>query len=349
MSGLVRRDGTVSPFLVAACLSILATGRPAAQDVPAPGLAPERPAPVVDIRAENERKLYVAFDYLYDLDFDPAMQVFAEVAAAEPRSAAVAAFWSCALLYQMLAEQGSLQSQLFVTNEFLENPPPPVDPALDARYVRVRTEAETRAERRLQTNADDVDALFAQGLAYGNTANYLAGIKGQYFRALRVIERAYDIHKRLRRMRPDIHDTGIVLGVREYVLGTLPRGIRILLLFMGDRERGLEYLRDTAGHGEFLGPYAKVLLAMASIRDHDLMTATSLAEQLIAHYPRNPLLRIELLKLYRRQQRFDDAEQLADELLGDLATRSETDPLLERLRADAHREREKIDTRRAAD
>lgn len=345
MTRLLRQRRMGSPLLAAAWLSTAAAVA-TAQDVAAPSPTPEPSAPAVDVSAQSKHRLHVAFDYLYNLDFDEAMQIFDEVARAEPRSAAVAAFWSCALLYQMLAQQGSLQSQLFVTNEFVDNPRPPVDAELEARYLRVRTEAENRASRRLEEDPGDVDALFALGLVHGNTANYLGGVKGQYIRGLRVGERAYDIHERLRKLRPDIHDTGIVLGVREYVLGTLPRLLRILLLFKGDRERGLEYMRDAADHGEFLGPYAEVLLAMASIRENDLLTATSLAEDLAIHYPRNPLLRIELLKLYRKQQRYDDAERIADELVRDLAARPRHDPLIESVRTEVSEERRKLDSLR---
>jgi TPR repeat protein len=325
---------------------MLVAARALGQGAAAPPSTSDLPsAPAVDVSATSERRLHTAFDHLYNLDFDAALQIFADVTDAEPNSAAVTAFWSCALLYEMLAQQGSLESQLFVANAFLRDSPPPVDPELDAQYLSVREEAERRAERRLGENADDVDALFALGLVYGNAANYLAGIKGQYFGGLRLGERAFDIHSDLRAMRPDIHDTGLVLGVREYVIGTLPRTIRFLLYFIGangDRERGLAYMREAAEQGTFLAPYAQVLLAMASIRDHNLTTATSLAEDLIDRYPRNPLLRLELTKLYRQQGRFEPAARLVRELLDELATAPPDDALLADIRDKTLLERERI-------
>ena len=342
----VQDRRSLCPLFAAAWLSMLAGLPAAAQQAPGSvSVSEPQPAPAVAVSAESKRRLHVAFDHLYNLDFDPALQIFAEVAEAEPDSAAVSAFWSCALLYEMLAEQGTLQSQLFVTNDFLDKSPPAVDPALEAQYVSVREDAERRAERRLAANPDDVDALFALGLVYGNAANYMAGVKARYFRGLRLGERAHDIHSRLREMRPDIHDTGVVLGVREYVIGTLPRAHRFMVLFVGargDRELGLEYMRDAVAHGEFLGPYAQVLLAMASIREGDLAAATSLAEDLADRYPRNPLVRLELLKLYREQQRYEDAQRLARSLLGDLTADPPTDSVLERVRADVMRELESI-------
>lgn len=302
---------------------LLALGVAAAQDPPAPLPAAElRAATAVAVSAENERKLHAAFEHLYNLDFRPALRLFEEVAKAEPDSAAACAFWSSALLYEILAHQGSLQSQLFVTtNEFLRYPRLPVDPKLDARYHSVSQEGESRAKRRLQKNPDDVDALFALGLLYGNQANYLAGVKAEYFRGLRLGEKAHDIHARLRAMRPELHDTGVVLGVRQYVIGILPRHTRFLLFFVGargSRERGLEYIRDAAANGEYLRTYAQILLTVASIRENDLDTAVSFAEELSRRYTRNPIFRLELTKLYRQQQRYHEARQFARELLADL-------------------------------
>jgi tetratricopeptide (TPR) repeat protein len=311
------------PLIAPVWVSLLFAVAAAAQDAPAPPSAAEfRPASAVGVSAGSERKLHEAFEHLYNLDFRPALQLFEEVAKAEPESAAACAFWSSALLYEILAHQGSLQSQLFVTtNEFLRYPRLPVDPKLDSRYHSVSQEGETRAKRRLKRDPKDVDALFALGLLYGNQANYLAGVKAEYFRGLRLGEKAYDIHARLRQLHPELHDTGVVLGVRQYVIGILPRTTRFLLFFVGargSRERGLEYIRDVAANGEYLRTYAQILLTVASIREHDLDTAASLAKDLSGRYPRNPIFRLELTKLYRQQQRYEEARLLARELLADL-------------------------------
>ena len=303
------------------CLAISLTA-PAQESPASPPTAVMRAATAAAISAESERKLHTAFEHLYDLDFRPAMQLFEEVAHAEPGSATACAFWSSALLYEILAHQGSLQSQLFVTtNEFLRYPRLPVEPQLDARFHSVTHEAERRAKRRQKRDPNDVDGLFALGLIYGNEANYLAGVKAEYFRGLRMGERAHDIHARLRETHPELHDTGVVLGVRQYVIGILPRHTRFLLFFVGargSRERGLEYIRDAAAKGEYLRTYAQILLTVASIRENDLATAVSLAEELSRRYTRNPIFRLELTKLYRQQKRFELASQMARELLADL-------------------------------
>lgn len=287
----------------------------AAQDAKPPQVSPTIPL-VAEIRAataaaisvKSEEKLHAAFEHLYNLEFEPARKLFREVAQAEPQSATVCAFWASALLYEILAHQGSLQSQLFVTtNEFLRHPRAEVDPALDKEFHRVGTLAEERALRRLARDPEDADGLFGLGLLYGSRANYLAGAKTEYLDGVRMGEKAYDIEKRLRELRPEIHDAGVVLGVREYVIGSLPRTARFLLFFLGARgsqEKGLEYLREAAERGEFLRTYAKVLLAVANIRQGNLEQAVAQLEELQATYPRNPVFLIELAKLYRQTKHY---------------------------------------------
>lgn len=281
-----------------------------------------RPVTTAAISAASEQKLRAAFEHIYGLEFEPALDLFAEVARAEPESATVRAFWTSALLYEILARQGSLQSQLFVTtNEFLKHQRLPPDRALDQRFRTVSGDALALARRRLKGDRQDADALFAAGLIYGNQANYSAGVEAKYFDGLHLGEKAYDYHKRLRKLRPEIHDPGVVLGVHDYVLGSLPPVHRFFLFFAGvrgSRERGLAYLKEAATQGEFLRSYAQVLLVVAYIRQQQLDNARALVEDLRTRYPRNPIFALELAKLYRQMQRYPEAEQLCRSLLAEL-------------------------------
>ena len=282
-------------------------------------------ASAATVSPENEQKLHAAFERLYNLEFNAAKLLFHQVVADEPESATARAFLASALLYEILARQGKLQSQLFTMgNEFLRQPRLPPDPELKRRFLEVVKEAKGLAKRRLKKNPRDPDALFALGLTYGNLANYAAGVEGKYFRGLRQGEKAYKYHKKLRQLHPEIHDTGVVLGTRDYVLGSLPRVKRLFLFFVGargNRQRGLEYLREAAEHGEFLRTYARVLVAVAWIRERQPEQARRVLEGLRLDYPRNPLFLFELAQFYRQQRHYPQAAQVCRELLDELISR----------------------------
>ncbi|MEE8201454.1 MAG: tetratricopeptide repeat protein [Candidatus Acidoferrales bacterium] len=278
-----------------------------------------------DVSSENEQKLGAAFERLYNLEFDSAQELFREVVRDEPESATARTFLASALLYEILARQGSLQSQLFVMgNKFLHQGRKPPDPELKQRFEERIDEARAVAERRRKANKNDPDALFALGLAYANLANYSTGVEGKYFRGLRYGKKAYKYHKKLHELHPDLYDTGVVLGTHNYVLGSLPRVMRFFLFFVGargNRERGLRHLQEAAESGTFLRTYARVLLAVAWIREEKPEEAQRVLEALRSDYPRNPLFLFELARFYRQQGLYPEAAQVCREMLTRLRTR----------------------------
>jgi hypothetical protein len=64
-----------------------------------------------------------------------------------------------------------------------------------------------------------------------------------------------------------------------------------------DRDKGLEQLRLTAQHGHYLEPFAKLLLAVAALRDSNRALARDLLSGLHNRFPNNPLYLRELNRL----------------------------------------------------
>jgi predicted Zn-dependent protease len=64
-----------------------------------------------------------------------------------------------------------------------------------------------------------------------------------------------------------------------------------------DRGLGLEKLRITAEKGHYLLPFARLLLAVAALREHQTDRARDILAELAKQYPHNPLYREELARL----------------------------------------------------
>ena len=64
-----------------------------------------------------------------------------------------------------------------------------------------------------------------------------------------------------------------------------------------DKDTGINLLRITAEKGLYLRPYARLLLAVAALRDKDVATARQNLTELAAEFPNNKLYREELFKL----------------------------------------------------
>jgi hypothetical protein len=105
--------------------------------------------------------------------------------------------------------------------------------------------------------------------------------------------------KRLLVVNPDAADAYLTLGAANYIIGSLPAFKRFFLHFKGisgDIRGGLQQLEIAASRGRYLRPFAKILLAMAALREKTALARVQLAE-LVAEFPENPLFLRELAKL----------------------------------------------------
>jgi hypothetical protein len=64
-----------------------------------------------------------------------------------------------------------------------------------------------------------------------------------------------------------------------------------------DKQEGIAKLRIVADQGHYLKPYAKVLLAIAALRDGRKAEAKDLMTELAKQFPHNDLFQSELKKL----------------------------------------------------
>ena len=52
-----------------------------------------------------------------------------------------------------------------------------------------------------------------------------------------------------------------------------------------------------AARGRYLRPFAKIILAMAALREKNIALVRTLLEELVGEFPQNPLFAVELAKL----------------------------------------------------
>ena len=95
----------------------------------------------------------------------------------------------------------------------------------------------------------------------------------------------------------------LAIGVENYMLSLTPAPVRWLLRLYGagtDKEEGIKKLQLAAEKGHYLLPYARLLLAIAALRDKNENQAQELLMGLAQEFPNNPLYRRELTRLLRR-------------------------------------------------
>ena len=245
--------------------------------------------------------LYSGWLKMYDLRFDEAHRVFGDWKQSHPADALGAASEAAAYLFSELARLGALEAELFIDDERFENrtrlrP----DPQIRTRFDREIALADRLADAALQADPSNSSALFVKSMTFGLRADFASMIDKQDLAALKLTKQGRPFADRLTAADPKAFDAYLGLGVENYLLSLKIAPLRALLWLTGsrvDREKGLEQLRRTAEHGHYLEPFAKLLLAVAALRDHDKVSARALLGELHGRFPNNPLYLKELNRL----------------------------------------------------
>jgi hypothetical protein len=284
-------------YLSTICLllcSALVTGSLAVRAVQ----AGSRQAP---IEALHVPELDVGFHLLYELKPEEARHQFEALQNSHPEDPLGSAAEAAAYLFEECYWQGVLTSEFFLDDKrFLGKIPLKPDPDLRAAFFAADKKAQDLAQLQLESNPDAPNALFAMALSVGMQADYASLIDKQQLDSLKKICAADLYAKRLLVIAPDAADAYLGLGTANYVIGSLPGFKKFFLGFAGihgDKKVGIEQLGIADDHGRYLRPFAKILLAMAALREKKPEVARAQLSELVTEFPENPLFTNELAKL----------------------------------------------------
>ncbi len=248
--------------------------------------------------APEKSDIYTGWLRMYDLRFDEAHRTFGAWKQSHPDDSLGPASNAAAYLFSELARLGALESEFFVDDSRFKNrarlrP----DPASKALFTQELTQADRLAEEALQKSGVDSNALFVKSLILGLRADDAGLVEKQPLAALSYTKQARVFAERLAQAKPDAADAYFGPGIENYLLSLKAAPVRLLLRVTGsnvDREKGLEEIRETAIHGHYLEPFAKLLLACAALRVSNPVGARELLWGLHKRFPDNELYTREI-------------------------------------------------------
>ena len=245
--------------------------------------------------------LDTGFRQMYDLQFDSAHLTFQEWMREHPEDPMGPASDAAGYLFAELDRLKILQSEFFLHDDLFANRKKPVaDPALKQKFDSALGQSEQLAARALQQDPQNQNALFASLMRVGLHSDYLALIEKRYLASLSEVKTSRTLAEKLIATNPNYCDAYLAIGVENYLLSLKPAPLRWLLRAGGaetDKDRGIQNLALTAERGHFLRPYARVLLAVAALRDKNVARAKELLEGLSKAFPHNRLYSQELARL----------------------------------------------------
>lgn len=251
--------------------------------------------PTCVAQASATTEIERGFQSMYNLEFDEAHQDFATWEKAHPEDPLGPVSQAAGYLFGEFARLNILQSQLFTDDKTFESRAKlDPDPKVKDEFYRALDRGNQLADAALQHRPEDSNAMFAKVLALGLRSDYVAMIDKQDFAALRYMKQGRVLAQQLLKQKPDAYDALLAVGVENYMTGIKPAPVRWMLSLGGidaDKEQGIRDLQQTAAHGDLLKPFAKLLLAVAALRDKDNAQGCSLLHELAVTYPRNPLYR----------------------------------------------------------
>jgi hypothetical protein len=245
--------------------------------------------------------LDAGYRQMYNLQFDAAHKTFQDWGKSHPDDPLAPSSDAAAYLFAEFDRLGVLQSELFLDDEkFKKSQRLAPDPVAKQRFENALALSEQIADRALARSPNDSNALFAKVLNLGLRSDYVALIDKRYLASLSYMKSGGMLADKLLAIDPSCYDAYLATGVENYMLGLNSAPVRWLLRMYGaqaDKNQGLDKLRLTAEKGHYLLPFARLLLAVAALRDKDRTKARDLLGGLAREFPNNNLYARELARL----------------------------------------------------
>ncbi len=236
------------------------------------------------------------FEALYNLDYETARKHFKEIARLFPDHPAGPQFLAATLWAQTLNESRRLQSSLYNTESFYEQQDDKPDPRMVEEFRSLTRTAAQLAKTRLKRNPKDVEALYFLGATEGLKAAFATGVQRSFKAALSDGSSSVDRHREVLKLDPNFHDAELTIGLYDYVVGSLPAPVKLLVSLVGARgskKRGLLTLQRVADQGSFARDDARALLIVLLKREKRYAEALTISRELGTKYPRNYLFKLE--------------------------------------------------------
>jgi hypothetical protein len=255
--------------------------------------------------AAERSSLDDALNQLYNFDFGTAQTTLDRLIAVHPQDPLPYSFRASAYLFYELDRLGVLEGEFFSNDDWAydKRKKQSPDPTVRARLLQALQDTQAKGEAVLKTAPADKNALFALCIAQGVTADYMALVEKRQFGSLTPTKKGNSYAQQLLRLDPKYADAYVTAGFSEYVLGSLPFFVKWFVHWdgvSGSKELGKQHLETAARDGHYLKAFAKILLAIAAVREKRNPDAQKIMADLTRDYPANPLFRKELAKLNSR-------------------------------------------------
>jgi tetratricopeptide (TPR) repeat protein len=238
-----------------------------------------------------------AHEHFYNLDYEGALTRFEAIQKANPQSAIATGYILMTLIFRELYRQDLLDTTYYAHDSFLTSKRSvPVPPAIRNRIESLTNSAIALADQQIKANPNDANAYFARGYARGMHAAFITFVDHSYVAAARQGLASRNDSEQTLKIDPDYADAKMAMGIQQFAVASLPRILRIMIGITGvtgNKEKGLDLLREAAAHGLVTDIESRTALSLFLRHDARYPEALAVQHGLAAEYPHDYLFRLE--------------------------------------------------------
>lgn len=261
------------------------------------------------------------FHALYNLNYDKAEGTFEEMTRIEPKHPAGHLYLANIVWQKHLSSIRRLQTGIYSRSDaFFSETDEDIDSRTDRLFRERIARAISLSEEKLSTDRGDLASTYFLGAAQSIQGAYDATIKRSFFSALRAASGGVKLHRKILQKDPTFADAALSVGAYEYVMGSLPFAVKVLLFFggvQGSRSEGLRILERVAKEGTFARDEASVALVVFYNREKRHKDALKHLNLLTTKYSENSLLRLEKAATLAESGKFAESDALFEAMLQD--------------------------------
>jgi hypothetical protein len=230
---------------------------------------------------------------MYNLRFPDAHTKFQQWMSAHPQDPMGPVSDAAASLFSEFERLKIIDVQLFANQDRFDSrnrliPDEKVRKSFEDRL----NQASNLADTALKKNPQDARALYVKTLVSGMRSDYALMIEKKDISALNYSKEASAYSKQTLAANPHMYDAYLASGVENYMLSLKFAPVRWLLNLTGastSRAEGIRLLKLTASQGYYLAPFARMMLAVAALRENRPQEARSILIALKHEFPLNSL------------------------------------------------------------
>src|SRR5271155_4634229 len=207
-----------------------------------------------------------SFQRYYILDYDGALAGFQKVQTQNPSSPLAVDYVLDTVIFRELYRLDLLDTTFYAHDGFLNGKHAvAADRAVADQVNSLFNRAMDLSGQQLSKDPEDVDALFARAWARSLHAVYIGLVQRSFVSALHVALQARSDDEKVLRLDPKYVDAKLVVGVHQYVTGSLPFGLKLIAGaagITGFKSKGIEDLRDAGESGVITSVEARTALGL---------------------------------------------------------------------------------------